>query len=488
MRSLLTIIALLPSYFINATHYYVSPAGDDNNAGMSLSEAFLTLQHASDVVLAGDSVVIQPGTYSGFYHSTSGTFSAPILFSALPGVNIDEPNETTNDGINLEGSNYVIVEGFTITGMPRAGIRSVINEGVIIRNNHCIANGKWGILTGFSENILIENNICEYSADEHGIYFGNSADNPVIRGNTCRFNHANGIHMNADASLGGDGIISGAVVEKNIIYENGAGGGSGINCDGVQDSYIANNLIYNNHASGISLYMIDAAEPCHGTTVVNNTIIQSSDARWALNLTNGSSNLVVFNNILLSDHPYRGSISADEVVLETLHCDHNITTNRLSIDDGDTVISLAEWQEATDNDAASFISTGPEIFENADAEIFSLMISGTAVDEGIGNFSGEAAPATDILNENRPSGLATDIGCYESNALLIYELTDALPVSWSSLPLLTEVLLFDMSGKLVAHGTKEFMISSAKKNSPEIFVFTARNGDNEWKTGKVTLH
>ena len=55
--------------------------------------------------------------------------------------------------------------------------------------------------------------------------------------------------MNGDVSLGGDGIISNALVENNVIYDNGLGGGSGINCDGVQDSVIRNNLIYNAHAS-----------------------------------------------------------------------------------------------------------------------------------------------------------------------------------------------------------------------------------------------
>ena len=54
-------------------------------------------------------------------------------------------------------------------------------------------------------------------------------------------------------------IISFALVERNIIYENGVGGGSGINCDGVSDSIFRNNLLYNNHASGISLYGIDGA-------------------------------------------------------------------------------------------------------------------------------------------------------------------------------------------------------------------------------------
>ena len=79
-----------------------------------------------------------------------------------------------------------------------------------------------------------------------------SGDNPIIRGN-IHDNHACGLHMNGDASMGGDGVISNALVENNVIYNNGVGGGSGINCDGVTDSIIRNNLLYNNHANGRSL-------------------------------------------------------------------------------------------------------------------------------------------------------------------------------------------------------------------------------------------
>src|SRR5204863_8725469 len=95
-----------------------------------------------------------------------------------------------------------------------------------------------------------------------------------------------GIHMNGDRNFTpGDGIISFALVEKNVIYENGAppGGGSGINCDGVSDSVIINNLLYNNHASGISLYAIDGAEGSSRNRVYNNTIVLASDRPCGIN-------------------------------------------------------------------------------------------------------------------------------------------------------------------------------------------------------------
>ena len=73
-----------------ATTYYVSPSGNNSSNGHSTATAFLTLQHAADVVSAGDSVIVLAGTYSGFYHTTSGTVSQQIIFHAMPGVIINE--------------------------------------------------------------------------------------------------------------------------------------------------------------------------------------------------------------------------------------------------------------------------------------------------------------------------------------------------------------------------------------------------------------
>jgi hypothetical protein len=42
----------------------------------------------------------------------------------------------------------VTVEGFTVTGTGRAGIRSVVNHDVVIRNNTCDQNAVWGISPG----------------------------------------------------------------------------------------------------------------------------------------------------------------------------------------------------------------------------------------------------------------------------------------------------------------------------------------------------
>src|SRR5204863_298870 len=80
---------------------------------------------------------------------------------------------------------------------------------------------------------------------------------------------------------GGAGIITNALIERNVIYGNGVGGGSGINLDGVQQSVIRNNLLHDNHASGISLYRIDAAAGSSHDLVINNTIVNAAEAAGA---------------------------------------------------------------------------------------------------------------------------------------------------------------------------------------------------------------
>src|SRR6476661_2905773 len=265
---------------------YVANTGNNTNAGTS-SSPWQTLQYAADHVHAGDTVIVRAGNYAGFYLSTDGTASSRIVFSADPGANITSRNPITGDGINLEGADYVTIEGFKITGATRAGIRSVINTG---------------------ENILIQNNTTSRSVDQHGIYVSNSADNPIIRGNRVWGNHDAGIQLNADVSMGGDGIITNALIENNVIYDNGLGGGASINCDGVQNSVIRNNLIYNAHATGIVLYVGNGAAGSSGNLVVNNTVLVAADGRWAVSVTNGSINNTFRNNIFYSAHSYRGAM------------------------------------------------------------------------------------------------------------------------------------------------------------------------------------
>src|SRR5262249_39914068 len=157
--------------------------------------------------------------------------------------------------------------------------------------------GTWGIFTGFSADLLVENNVTSRSASQHGIYVSNSADNPIVRGNISWGNAASGIQLNADLSQGGDGIITNALIENNVIYDNVRPGGAAINLDGVQNSRIQNTLLYNNHATGIALFQQNGAQGSKNNVVVNNTILVASDGRWGVLLNGGSTGNTLYNNV-----------------------------------------------------------------------------------------------------------------------------------------------------------------------------------------------
>lgn len=392
-----------------APNHWVSPTGNDSNPGTE-ALPWKTIRKAAAVVVPGDVVLVLPGSYQGFYVERSGTKDKPIIFRGQSNrdCKITATNGRTPDGINVENCNYVTIQNFTVNNMPRTGIRAAVADHISILGCRCQNNQTWGILTGFCNYLIIQSNICSGSKEQHGIYVGNSGDYPIVRYNTCFNNRGCGIHCNADASMGGDGIISHALFDSNIIYNNGLGGGSGINCDGVTDSKIVNNLLYNNHASGISLYQIDGATGSARNRVINNTVVQAPDGRWALNINTGSTGAIVRNNILLHTLTYRGSITVDASSLSGFSSDYNLCSGPFSPDGDSTLLSLAQWQ-GRGYDAHSAIATAAQIFNNPGAANYRPLSPGPAIDKGQAQY----APALDILKRPRPAGAADDIGCYE---------------------------------------------------------------------------
>ncbi|HEX2974201.1 MAG TPA: right-handed parallel beta-helix repeat-containing protein, partial [Tepidisphaeraceae bacterium] len=355
-----------------------------------------------------DTVIVKAGTYKGFQVTTDGTPSARITFSAEPGVIINNHNAVTYDGINLELADYITIEGFTIrqgTNMQiNAGIRSVENDGVIIRNNTVDFALWFGIETGFSKNVLIEKNTINYVNNQHGIYVGNSADNPIVRNNIVHDAGYCGIQLNSDASMGGDGIITGALVEGNILYNNSRGGGAAMNFDGVQNSIIRNNLLYNNTRNGIALYQMDGAEGAKNNTIINNTIVNITEGYYAMTIMGGdtddSTGNKILNNILVSP---RGSIQLDIGSLPGTISDYNIVIDRFNTEwNDDAVIDFAGWRNATGQDAHSFVASVDSLFADLSANDYRLSPTSPAIDAG--------SPQTYFLREPAPNGSRVNIG------------------------------------------------------------------------------
>lgn len=393
----------------SATTYYVSTSGNDSNSGLSLAQAFITLQRAADVVAPGDSVLVEDGNYIGFALSTGGRADARIVFQALGDQVVIVLPSATSDGINVENADYVTLDGFVVNNQPRNGIRLALSDHCVVRNCRCDNNFERGIFTAFTDDILIENNVCTNSVDEHGIYVSNSSDRPIIRYNTCFGNNNIGIHMNGDLSAGGDGTISDAQVYGNIIYDNNLA--AGINLDGVENALIFNNLIYDNHfGQGIALFQQDGAVPSRGAKIYNNTIIVPEDGRWGILVKQGANpGTEIINNIIINQHAWRGSIAVEDI--SVLTSDYNLLSDKISANGDGSATTLATWQ-TLGLDANSIIAPAlTTIFADPQQVDFQLATGSPAIDKGSDRVA--AVITEDLLGQARPSGPAYDIGAYE---------------------------------------------------------------------------
>jgi parallel beta-helix repeat protein len=454
------------------TTYYVSPDGDDNDGG-SASAPWRTLQHAADHVAPGDTILVLSGTYQGLRIERSGTPQAWITLKAAPDaqvvVNAPGPNNQHDSNVEVEtweGEGvvaYWVIEGLEVSNAPNWGVDlrgndSAKSHHITIRGNRVHHNGldggKTGIFAAFVDDLLVEDNE-SYANGEHGIYVNNSSDRFTIRGNQLYDNAACGLHLNGDVEQGGDGVLSDGLIENNVMHGNGVEGGAAINMDGVTDTIVRNNLIYGNYATGIALFQENGALCSQRDRVSNNTVLVPADGRWALSLgaTDCTDNQI-FNNILYSDHGYRGSINLPAPQVAGFQSDYNVVVDRFTTDDSESVISLAEWQ-ALGYDAHSIIATPDELFVDPAGHDYHLQAGSPAIDAG----TARSEAGTDLEGTPRPAGAAFDIGCYEytgaapppspvGNGVITYRLDDQLyriPAREGAVPENVSAALDDLS-------------------------------------------
>ncbi|HRA48553.1 MAG TPA: right-handed parallel beta-helix repeat-containing protein, partial [Thermomicrobiales bacterium] len=405
-------VVMHPTTARAASTYYVATSGNDASGTGSSAKPWKTIQKAADSVGPGATVLIKPGTYTqAVVIEIAASSGSPVTFRGDGAGVVINASGVDRDAVLISESSYVTWENIRIQNAPRAGLRVSASNHVTVRDNVFANNQRWGLFTDFSDDLVIEGNESFGATIEHGIYFSNSGDRPIIRGNVIHDNHANGLHMNGDASMGGDGVITSPVVEGNVIYNNGVGGGSGINMDGVQSAMVRNNLIYNTHASGISMYQIDGGLCSRNNKIYHNTIIVAADGRWAINIPQGEcTGNKLISNILYSNHSYRGAINLADGAEAGFQSDYNVLEGTFTRDDGDSILSLSQWQ-GQGFDTHSKVATPSQLFVNVTND-FHLKAGSPAIDAG----QTLSSIKTDLAGTVRPQGTSSDAGAYESSS------------------------------------------------------------------------
>ena len=399
--------------------YYVDPDGNDANDG-SPTNPWKTIRHAAAVVTAGDTVLINPGTYPVSQQisiTTSGTASDPITFKGNgAGVVVDLRAYDGRNGFEVFFSDYITIDNLTVYASLDAnsrGIRLTHAEGCVISNNTVSGANHANLFCSLSDHVTFLNN--EAYGGAIGIYVADSSDYPTVKGNNLHDNTAIGLHMNGDINSGGDGTISYAMVDGNMIYNNGA---TGINLDGVTFSTFQNNLIYGNTYRGIAFFQQDGAVPSNDNEALQNTIVTPAGAYYGIGLNYGANRNSFYNNIILTEGSTPAFSSTSSTSELKITSNYNLLPDQGQVaETGSGRFFLTQWQ-ALGYDTQSATGSLTQTFQDPTARDYQLKSESPAIDAG--TTSHTCTP--DIVGNMRPSGAAPDLGAYEftSEGAIIY--------------------------------------------------------------------
>jgi serralysin len=302
-----------------ATTYYVSVRGDDACTAQQAQSAktpWKSIGKAVKQVVAGDVVVVAPGTYAENVkvENKHGDASKWIVFKAQAGTRPKIVGGDIGGGyggaVNVSDSSYIEFRGFELTA---PNVTNSVGAG-ILRSHHvrvvdCIAhsNGQSGISSGQSDYLFVENNLV-YNNCFTGIWHGSgislyqnqkSDDAPgfhsIVRGNVS--------HSNSET----DAITTEHTDGNGIIiddFQNTQPQGNKINY--ASQTLVENNLCYNNGAKGIQVYLSDNVTVRNNTCYFNNRDSGAhSGGTWRGELNHSmSSNNTWENNIAVSNPAY----------------------------------------------------------------------------------------------------------------------------------------------------------------------------------------
>ena len=430
---------ILPPALTNGRSYYVSDAlGSDGNDGLTLTSTLKTINAAYTKVVAGDSVLIMNGTYTGgtvLNILKSGTAAKYITFKNFPG-HTPKILITGNvyQGISINGS-YIIIQGLEMQGdnanITYAAALASYNTAVAggtdpnqgAYNTGGISIGGPRSQTNFPHHVVIRN--CKIHDFPGGGLGSIQADYSIFEGNTIYNNcwytmyAGSGISILTPFNSDGPDITKYKnIVRNNIVYGNKTtipwisatparlSDGNGIILDINQFPYggsaasnnpytgrtlAENNVSFNNGGSGIHSYRADHVDIINNTTFGNGTNVGYPEI-----FANSATDVKIINNIM-----YSRSVLAGGKCNSVPNSGTSVTYNYNIYFNGTVAV-----QGANDRIADPLfvtLSIDPLLAN------FSLSSGSPAIDAG----SSTIFSLKDIKGVSRPKGAGVDCGAYE---------------------------------------------------------------------------
>lgn len=423
-----------------STTYYVATTGSDSNPGTA-TQPWQTIQKAANTMVAGDSVIVNAGTYPEAVSATTAGAGSTQMISYIA-------NGTVNITSFSISGNYVKVQGFSV--MPtfcgswegaidvRGSYDQVLNniihdstqEGIVaepgssystIRGNTIRTASIDGIAV-FGDNHLIENNdiadvvdhlgTCTWWHDANGVEFHGSGN--VFRGNYIHdfFKSHQNSNPHADAFQTFSDPANGAPAAKNTLVER-------------NHIFMGNNgkleEAWDSNAT-ISGFMIQgAAGDVADNLAIENNIVESWKGLDAGGSSGYVTNLKIYNNTWKSSLAFTSAYwpsafsmygvsfeAYDNITTDFSYAHYDLTastgkySNNLLWNSNGTMPYVQGYApQATDK-----IEVNPMFVSATD---YHLQTGSPAIDAG-------TAIAGDTISYDgttRPQGAAYDMGAYE---------------------------------------------------------------------------
>lgn len=303
------------------------------------------IQAAIDSAKAGDTILVRPGVFGERLVVGPGKDRLRIIGAGPTESTIDGSGLGCSHGITVNGSDFVTLAGFTITGFDEGGVLVTSNRAVI-HGNLIRENGRFGVQVIGSGNLVRKNTVVDH--DALGIEIAGGTRNFIIANHVAR-SQGPGIRVQSDApytlildnyllendkglalfapgswvlsnrlsqnqvgielaavnpllygnvctgsaSEGLVGDVRGLVAIKNKLLNNGTHGVAVRMGQPDQDSALADSLLYANQISYNSAHGVSATPSLIHSLLLCNSLDGNSDD--GLFMGGGDSNRVLFN-------------------------------------------------------------------------------------------------------------------------------------------------------------------------------------------------
>jgi parallel beta-helix repeat protein len=340
---MLATVGLLRSADVAAITYYVATTGKDGAKGTE-AEPVRTIAEGSTRLESGDTLLIREGTYdevmqggvAGFFWRNGKSMKEMTRYSSYPGEKVViKPSGASGGGYFVvhftRTTQYIEVSGLVLDGTNASSytVKFDAYDGVAASHNRLLGNelryGRIGVGGGGNACEIINNEI--HHMKSYGMYTGTSYDGSgaLIEGNVIHDNGGYGIHLYASA-----GGVNNNVIRNNVFFGNGKGyqHSSGwktapaVIISRGTNNQMYNNVLYGNHAG------IFVGYGAVDSLIANNTVYGSATYGIDVNSAySGSKNARVVNNLVWGNKSSQITNNATNTTLET-----NLTSDSLVLD------------------------------------------------------------------------------------------------------------------------------------------------------------